>query len=58
MQLKHYYLLIGDFFHREYELVESESQWKEVLRQTNAGMAGVQVSVDDRMFFPMMGCIE
>ncbi|RVE52943.1 hypothetical protein evm_002420 [Chilo suppressalis] len=28
---------------KEYELVESESQWKEVLRQTNAG-TGVQVA--------------
>ncbi|KAI8438532.1 hypothetical protein MSG28_011006 [Choristoneura fumiferana] len=30
---------------KEYELVESESQWKEVLRQTTAG-TGVQVSAD------------
>lgn len=30
------------FYFREYELIESESQWKEVLRQTNAG-SGVQV---------------
>ncbi|XP_049881317.1 band 4.1-like protein 4 isoform X2 [Pectinophora gossypiella] len=28
---------------KEYELIESESQWKEVLRQTNAG-SGVQVA--------------
>ncbi|KAM3967788.1 band 4.1-like protein 4A [Aphomia sociella] len=28
---------------KEYELIESESQWKEVLRQTNAG-TGVQVA--------------
>lgn len=37
------------FCFREYELIESESQWKEVLRQTNAG-SGVQVSFRFQQF--------